>query len=501
MTKANRQSNLFKISRLINSSNPLITIIAAILIFTISFFLLTNCFNFNDKQYQIYQDKIIQLQQLDADFNQAVLKSRYELFTSYDPLVANLQQHQLLEQELANIPPGIQGKTKQQLDSILQEVTTSVEQKNNLSERFKSRNALLKNSLDHLPLLTNKLESELEKSTQNLNSEQLENLSNNLNKLILRLLIYSVTVDDQIQTEIESFLDNLLQLKNAYGLTPKNFPLELIASHINIILDTRRQVEDLTTKLVTPLTEKINILEDLLQNNRQQANFRSNIYRGITAVWLLLLLALLNLLLLRKLRFSHPQLSQYKHKVSRIANTLSEALETQRNYAEVKTITKIDDLVTCRGALGDLAQGVIEISNQIQQEKEASQSELSLAFLTAKLTLITKNKQKIFNSEMLFKLQVIFEVILEHHDCQLIQLQQAKDRLQLLFRYPSTIKLSQFIKETEKAAFYYFRQEFPETFQELTSDRQLWNQTNLIVSCDSDFLNNSQSDRLLSQKN
>ena len=126
---------------------------------------------------------------------------------------------------------------------------------------------------------------------------------------------------------------------------------------------------------------------------------------------------------------------------------------------------------------------------------------MSLAFLTAKLTLVTKNKQKVFNSEMRLKLQVIFEMILDHHDCQLIELQEAKDRVQLLFRYPSTIRLSQLIRETESEAFNYFQQEFPTIFKNINSDRQLWSQTHLIVSCDSDFLNNNQSDRLLIKKN
>ena len=140
-----------------------------------------------------------------------------------------------------------------------------------MSERFKSRNALLKNSLRYLPLLTNQLESKLDNPTQNLTTVQLTTLRNNLNKLIRNLLIYNVAVDEKNQSEIESLNDKLLQLEIEYGLTANDFPVDLVASHTNIILNTKPQVEELTSGLVTPLKERTQVLEDLLQKSYQQA--------------------------------------------------------------------------------------------------------------------------------------------------------------------------------------------------------------------------------------
>ena len=131
-----------------------------------------------------------------------------------------------------------------------------------------------------------------------------------------------------------------------------------------------------------------------------------------------MLLTLLNLILLKKLRTSNPQFSQYKQKITRIATTLSEAIAVKDNLSESNNISDINDLTSCRDAVGDLAKSVIQVSNQIKRERADNFQEESFAFLASKLTLVTKNNQKIFNSDMALNLKVIFEMILDSNDCQ-----------------------------------------------------------------------------------
>ena len=130
MVESKKQFNLLNITKLINNTNPLITLIGTIIVIAISIFLITKSFGFNARQYQNHQDNVIHLQQLDADFNQAVLKSRYELFTSYDPLVRNLQQQRILLKELVEFPRFIRLETKGKLNTALEEINTSLKQKN-----------------------------------------------------------------------------------------------------------------------------------------------------------------------------------------------------------------------------------------------------------------------------------------------------------------------------------------------------------------------------------
>ena len=500
MVKSNKQSNLKRLSRFISKINTFIALISIVIVLTISTFLLSKSFAGNANQYQIYQANLIKLQQLDADFNQAVLKSRYELFTSYDPLVYNLKQQRSLQNQLVNIPQFIKPETKQELNNILNEVDTSLKQKIDLSDRFKSRNALLKNSLRYLPLLTNQLESKFDAQakTANLTSTQITSLRSNLNKLIRNLLIYNVAVDEKIQLEIESLNDNLLQSEIEYGLTANDFPTDLVTSHTNIILNTKPQVEELTTRLITPIKEKTHALETLLQDSYQQANLITNIYRVVTICWFLLLLALFNYLILNKLRSFSPQFTQYKYKVKRISTTLNEALAAKNNLLEINKISDITDLASCRDALGDLATGVIQVSEQIKQERVVNLQEESFAFLAAQSTLLTKNSQKLFNPKMSLQLKVIFEIILESQSCQLVEIQAEASQIQLLFRYPPKTKLSQLIKEIKTASYTYLKQEFPEITKNIASENELWSDAYLINSCDGNFLNEYKADLTLS---
>ena len=304
MLKLKRYFPKIEIFKFRNKLNILLTIFCLILIVFISFFLLSKSFNQANKQYQNYRDNLIKLQQLDAEFNQEILKSRYELYTSYDPLVKNLSNQKSLQAELTNIPAFISYETKTELKIILVHLNKLLEEKANLSESFKSRNALLKNSLRYLPLLTNQLETKFDsqQKSENLTPTQLANLRSNLNQLILNLLLYNVVVDEDIQSTIESLTTQLSQLFIEYGLTEEEFPATLVESHTNIILNIKPQVEQLTTRLISPLKNEIKTIESFLQNEYKWIIITTNIYRFLTIFWFLLLIFWLNYLCLKRVR-------------------------------------------------------------------------------------------------------------------------------------------------------------------------------------------------------
>ena len=98
-------------------------------------------------RYQAYQDNILALRELETNFNQEILKSRYELFASYDAIVQNLAAQDAIHAQLNTIPRFVGGQDRREIQRILEERRVALEQKDDLSEWFKSRNALLKNSL------------------------------------------------------------------------------------------------------------------------------------------------------------------------------------------------------------------------------------------------------------------------------------------------------------------------------------------------------------------
>ena len=201
MVESNRKSHSERIFQL----SPLV-ILVSIVIIAISVFLISKSIGLIDKKYQLYQENLVELQKLDADFNQAVLRSRYELFTSYDPLVQNLQEQKLVQDRLVDLPQSFESETDSEFKITLEEIDNSITEKVVLSERFKSQNALLKNSLRYLPLLTDRLENKFNdrENNESITPTQLATLRSNLNQLIRSLLLYNVAVDQKLRLEIES---------------------------------------------------------------------------------------------------------------------------------------------------------------------------------------------------------------------------------------------------------------------------------------------------------
>ena len=474
-----------------NKFNRFLSIAIAIIVLLISFFLISKFFAVSTRQYQIYRDNLIELQQLDADFNQEILRARYELFVSYDPLVRNLATQQSLQEKLINIPAFIDSKTKKDLDGIINKVNTLLEQKAILSESFKARNALLKNSLRYLPLLTNQLESKFEapETAKIITPTQLTTLRDNLNQLIRDLLLYNITVDEEIKSEIESLKSQLSRLKIEYGLTEDEFPADLLESHTNIILSTKPQVEQLTARLIAPLKEETQALETLLENHDKQAVITNNIYRFVTICWFIGLLGLLNYIILKRARTSNPKFLQYQQKVKRITTALTQALAVKQNLSTVTEISPINDLTSCKDDLGVLATLVIQVSEQLKQEREISFQEESFAFLAARLRLLTKNSQQVLSPQILARLKSIVEGVLKSRDCQFIDLKGTAEQIQLLFRYPPKIKLSQLVKEIKTVSSFALKEEFSTIEKNVDRDGEFWSEAYFIASCDGNFLN------------
>ena len=103
------------------------------------------------KQHQRYRNAIAKQVEKDITVNQNVLKARYALLASYDPLVRAMADQLRLQNRLKAMPAFIGGQQDLQLQ--LTKNDQLFDQKEELIEDFKSQNALLKNSLSYLPTL------------------------------------------------------------------------------------------------------------------------------------------------------------------------------------------------------------------------------------------------------------------------------------------------------------------------------------------------------------
>ncbi|CAM4234055.1 DAHL domain-containing protein [Roseateles saccharophilus] len=98
------------------------------------------------------------IKQLDAQWESDALKSRVGLNDSYDPLTAPMVELRQLRQQLIDVAPAWSSNlSRGELKRASSALQQALDDKERLIERFKSHNAILRNSLTFLPTAANDL--------------------------------------------------------------------------------------------------------------------------------------------------------------------------------------------------------------------------------------------------------------------------------------------------------------------------------------------------------
>jgi hypothetical protein len=105
------------------------------------------------RQHYQFRLDLQRMKQLDAEVYRDLLRTRYEILKSYDPLVQKLQEVRQARAGLQLIPSFIAGRNRAQIERLLKSESEVLSEKERLVEAFKSENAVLKNSLRYFPLL------------------------------------------------------------------------------------------------------------------------------------------------------------------------------------------------------------------------------------------------------------------------------------------------------------------------------------------------------------
>ena len=259
-------------------------------------FLIGKSLSIDFNQHQRYRSAIVEMQSEDATFNQDILKSRYELFNSYDSLVNNLAAQKMLQKQLHEIPSFIDVRGKRQIQNLLATQAELLEQKESLSERFKSLNATLKNSLRYLPVLIAEIEETA--TTQ----AWFVPLKTTLNNLMYDILLYNLTANEELKPNIKAQIEKLSQIKDQYAINENKFSTKLAISHVSIILINKPLVDDLTRIIINIFVpSQAKFIENIYDSFYYRAIKLANIYRWLAYGLSLVLLAGISYLIINKL--------------------------------------------------------------------------------------------------------------------------------------------------------------------------------------------------------
>jgi two-component system, sensor histidine kinase and response regulator len=237
-------------------------------------FLLLQAQTIDSNWHNRYSADIRHLKELDATLNQDVLRTRFGLLNSYDPLEVELTEAKRLQSSLQNIPAYISQHGRAEIQSRLQELSNDFAAKDGLIQKFKSQNAVYNNSLNYFPIAVKKFVEDVALKTDG------NRLEVQVNRLLQDVLLYSLSPDDGLAESARKQLDVLSgTLQSAY---PPDIQSDfvLVANHAKTILQRKPELDSQTKELVAiPTAVHTEKLYSLYNRYYETALRSSNFYR------------------------------------------------------------------------------------------------------------------------------------------------------------------------------------------------------------------------------
>ena len=188
-------------------------------------------------------DDLRRMKEQDGLLTQEALELRFSLLTNYDPIVATSED---LNSSAFRLPGDIQilypSGSRAGLDAPLKNYLGTIAQQLQMIEDFKSKNAILKNSVAYFPVL--------EDSIRNADGVRGTDGAARADRLLREVLIFDSGNAKGGKAEILALADELARARPRF---PKDVQpdLDLLLAHARLILTQRADVDSLLDQIVT----------------------------------------------------------------------------------------------------------------------------------------------------------------------------------------------------------------------------------------------------------
>lgn len=238
-----------------------------------------------------------QLKQVDAEWNVDVLRAKTGLSSNYDKVSSPLPLIAELEDALSDKTGQFWQNRADSADRLLGLLTkyrTLMDGKIAAIERFKSQNAILRNSSRYLPVAATDLVEAVRASTAP--GAAKADIEQTLNGLLADTMTYSLTPDAQLR-------ERVVEHAKALASETEKLPAEVrdraetLAAHVSTVLKQQDSGADLLTQLAAmPTAKAIDDLADAHAKEHEQLLASQQIYRTALFAYSALLLGLLGFL-------------------------------------------------------------------------------------------------------------------------------------------------------------------------------------------------------------
>jgi signal transduction histidine kinase len=304
--------------------------------------------------YTESRDLIGRIKQLNAQWETEILKARIAISHDYDPLVTPPTQMSALWERFDAMQASHSRNASPIWRASHAAYLAAIQEKIRLVERFKSHNAVLRNSLAFLPTAEDDIQGQLGQVVDG-DQLQLQNIATDTYDLLLSSMEFAqVTSDDKAA-------DILLGL-NKLGVNklrlPEQFhsPIDILSNHIALILREQPVVNRLLENIeAVPVAQRLDDMTNLLNTDQQQTDAidqRYHFYMLLFSVLLVLLLVYLAIHLMRSFT---------------VINRVNKALQTANDDLELRVEERTRELKDTQSELLDTARqaGMAEIATNV----------------------------------------------------------------------------------------------------------------------------------------
>lgn len=184
--------------------------------------------------HERYSTDLARLHTLDHRLSEDLMRARTGRITTYDPLVETFAELRAVHARLAVIPPHVAPAGAQALAAALGRSRETLESEADLLERFKSQNAVLRNSLRFLPVAAADLASRTEDAA----------LVARTDALVRDVLMLDLWSEEHTVARLEEELAALAGMPELPGAE-----VELLVRHARVVVARRPSVEQLLARM------------------------------------------------------------------------------------------------------------------------------------------------------------------------------------------------------------------------------------------------------------
>ncbi|MGG7648822.1 Histidine kinase-, DNA gyrase B-, and HSP90-like ATPase [Pseudomonas frederiksbergensis] len=328
--------------------------LVAVLLASMLLFLYLKSNSSQTTTYAESRDLIGRIKQLNAQWETEILKARIAISHNYDPLVTPPTQMSALWERFDTMETSHGRKESPIWRESHAAYLAAIQEKTRLVERFKSHNAVLRNSLAFLPTAEDDIQGQLGQVVDG-DQLQLQNIATDTYDLLLSSLEFAQVTSDDKAADILLGLNKLGVNKQRL---PEQFhsPIDILSNHIALILREQPVVNRLLENIeAVPVAQRLDDITNLLNTDQQQTDAidqRYHFYMLLFSVLLVLLLVYLAIHLMRSFT---------------VINRVNKALQTANEDLELRVEERTRELKDTQSELLDTARqaGMAEIATNV----------------------------------------------------------------------------------------------------------------------------------------